>query len=342
MNDRAVAAIQYLTETPPPRGATPEIVPGLQWLRVPLPFRLNHVNVWLLDDGDGWTIVDTGANNADTKALWDDVLQNRKLNRLIGTHGHPDHIGLAGWLIERRPMALHMTLGEWLAPQIWREEGLKPMRPEVEAYYLSHAVPQSAIDRMKYEREKAPFRNYPLPPSFVRFRDGDEIRFGGRAWRVLVNGGHADEHASFFCEAERILIAGDQVLSKISPVVGVFPSQPLADPLADYLASLKRLASLPADTLVLPSHGLPFRGLHARLTELEVHHAQRLGKLLAGMTGAHSGVELARVLFEKAMGEGQTVLALAETLAHAHRLVTDGRVVRDVRADGAVTFRAVR
>ncbi len=334
--------IRTLTETPPARGETPDIVAGLQWLRIPLPFRLNHVNVWLLDDGDGWTIIDTGANNAETIALWDEVLQGRKINRIVGTHGHPDHIGLAGLLVERCGVPLHMTLGEWLAPQVWREEGLKPMRPEVEAYYRGHAISQTAIDLMKREREHSKFRNHPLPPSVQRMRDGDALRLGGRTWRVLVNGGHADEHASLYCEAERILIAGDQVLSKITPVVGVFPSQPLADPLADYLASLQRLKALPADTLVLPSHGLPFRGLHTRLDELAAHHEKRLAQLADGMTGAHSGVELARILFARAMGEGQTVLALAETLAHAHRLAAVGRITRQMASDGAVTFKVVR
>lgn len=347
MHAKHESAIRYLFETPPDPGGTREVLPGLTWLRLPLPFILNHVNVWLLDDGGSGsrartTIIDTGADKPETRAIWDEVLSGalggRKISRLIGTHGHPDHIGLAGWLAEKLGIELHMTLGEWLAPQVWREEGLKPMRPEVEAFYRNHGVSDDDISKLRAFRENAPFRNHPLPPSFVRLRDRQVVRFGGRSWQVLVNGGHADEHASFWCRKDGILIAGDQVLSKITPVVGVFPSQPHSDPLTDYLASLKRLRKLPADTLVLPSHGLPFRGLHTRLDELANHHERRLETLHGLMKAPQSGVELAHGLFKKAMAEGQTVLALAETLAHAHHLVSTRRAKCSVARSGRITF----
>ena len=338
MQQAATETIRYLFDKAQANGAIREVVPGLHWLRLPLPFVLNHVNVWLLEDQGRWTIVDTGADRPETRAIWDTALAGRSVDRLIGTHGHPDHIGLAGWLVEKLNIPLSMTLGEWLAPQVWREEGLKPMRAEVEAFWRSAGVAEAALSDMKSARANAPFRNYPLPPNFERLRDGEPIRFGGRAWQVLVNGGHADEHASFYCSAEKILIAGDQVLSKISPVVGVFASQPKADPLADYLASLKRLATLPADTLVLPSHGLPFFGLHTRLQELEAHHHTRLDQLVGHMTAPMTAVALASRLFVKATADGHNVLATAETLAHAHRLVGEGRARQHRDGDGRVTF----
>jgi glyoxylase-like metal-dependent hydrolase (beta-lactamase superfamily II) len=335
--------ISYLFAKPQEPGEIREVAPGLHWLRLPLPFALNHVNAWLLeDDGGGWTVIDTGANKPETIDIWTRVLRDilhGGVNRLIGTHGHPDHIGVAGWLVEHTHAPFFTTLAEWLSPQVWRAESQGPMRPEIEAFYRNHGCPAVMLERLRAERGNGTFRNYPMPPQFVRIRDGSKLTFGGRDWTVLVNGGHADEHASFFCSSDKILIAGDQILSKISPVVGVFSSQPLADPLTDYLVSLDRLRTLPADTLVLPSHGLPFHGLHMRVDELKAHHAKRLGQLMELMTAPKTAYDLATGLFERAMKEGQTVLALAETLAHCHRLVTEGQAARETGADGMVCFR---
>lgn len=346
MHAKVEGQIKYLFDTPPEPGSVRPLLPGLDWVRVPLPFVLDHVNCWLLDDAGpdaSVTVIDTGADKPETRALWEtvfnDTLKGRPISRLICTHGHPDHVGLAGWLVEKLSVELHMTLTEWLAPQVWREEGLKPMTAATKQFFASHGLPDMAIAKMDQAREQAPFQSYPLPSSFVRMRDGDTRSFGGRSWKVLVNGGHADEHASFYCKADGILIAGDQILSRISPVVGVFPSQPQAEPLSDYLKSLHRLRKLPAETIVLPSHGLPFRGLHTRIDQLIQHHVGRLGALSDLMIKPASGIELAHGLFPKAMAaKGQTVMALAETLAHAHHLVHAKSAIRYVAADGRITF----
>ena len=344
MHAKVETEIKYLFDAPPEPGAMRELLPGLTWVRVPLPFVLNHVNCWLLDDKDGGlTLIDTGADKPETRELWDRVLaalpEGKAIARLICTHGHPDHVGLAGWFVDKLGVPLHMTVVEWLAPQVWREEGMNAMRPATRGFFLSHGIPEAAVTAMDKAREQAPFRNYPLPANFVRMRDGESVSFGGRQWQVLVNGGHADEHASFYCKNDGILIAGDQILSRISPVVGVFPSQPWSDPLADYLVSLTRLRTLPADTIVLPSHGLPFRGLHTRIDQLARHHKSRLQALWDLMEKPAHGIALAHGLFPKAMAaKDQTVMALAETLAHAHHLVSAKRAKRFVAADGAVTF----
>lgn len=346
MQQKADSEIKYLFDVAPEPGAVQALLPGLTWVRVPLPFVLNHVNCWLLDDGDGSngvTLIDTGADNSKTRDLWERViavtLADKRVSQLVCTHGHPDHVGLAGWLVDKCDVRLHMTLAEWLAPQVWRAEGQHPMSKYHKAFFRGHGLTDAALSKMDKSREVAPFRNYPLPSSFQRIRDGETITFGGRDWEVLVCGGHAEEHASFYCKSDGILIAGDQILSKISPVVGVFPSQPWSDPLADYLLSLERLRKLPADTIVLPSHGLPFRGLHARVDQLATHHARRLDALWELMDAPKNGIALAHGLFPRAMAaEGQTVMALAETLAHAHRLVATGRATRSTAADGRVTF----
>lgn len=338
----ADAGVRYLFEKAQEAGAIREIRPGFLWLRMPLPFVLNHVNIWLLEDKGRWTLIDTGADRPEAQKIWQTVLDGRAIESLICTHGHPDHVGLAGWLVEKLGIPLHMTLTEWLAPQVWREEGLKPMRPEMLAYWRSHGLPAKAVEAMQATRHNSTFRNFPLPSQFQRMRDGDVVGFGGRRWTVLVNGGHADEHASLFSAEDRILIAGDQVLSKISPVVGVFPSQPDADPLADYLKSLKRLAKLPADTLVLPSHGLPFIGIKPRVAALTEHHRARLAELHAAAAAAEAVTahELLPVLFRRQLDVQQQFFAMGESIAHLNHLWHQRRLERIVGDDGVIRFKS--
>lgn len=349
MHAKVDSEIKYLFDAPPEPGGVRQLLPGMTWVRVPLPFVLDHVNCWMLDDDgpvNNVTLIDTGADTTKTRDLWERVLSEtlagRKISRLICTHGHPDHVGLAGWLVDKLDVELHMTLTEWLSPQVWREETRNAMTVATKGFFKNHGLSESAISKMDKSRDEMPPMSYPLPNRFVRMRDGETVVFGGRSWKVLVNGGHADEHASFYCKADGILIAGDQILSRISPVVGVFPSQPRSEPLSDYLASLKRLRKLPADTIVLPSHGLPFRGLHARIDQLAMHHAGRLGTLWELMAEPTHAIKLAHGLFPKAMAaKGQTVMALAETLAHAHHLVAEKRAARLVANDGGITFERI-
>ncbi|HRD74552.1 MAG TPA: MBL fold metallo-hydrolase [Hyphomicrobiaceae bacterium] len=325
----------HYTHTRHPMGAeTIELAPGLLWARFPLPFRLNHINVWLLREDDGWTLIDTATTTREALDLWEALLSGplsgAPVRRLIATHGHTDHVGLAGWLVDRvGGVPFVATLAEWHSPQVRIIDAKQPMRPDTMRFLESHGCDQPTVAAYAQDRAKTHALLGPLPASFLRITDGETIRFGGRAWRVMVCGGHASEHASFYCEEERILIAGDQVLSKISPMIGVFPQEPWSDPLTEYLASLDRFRVLPEDTLVLPSHGMPFRGLHVRVDQLADHHEARLDTLVGLMGRPEVAMTLARGLFPKAVDEGQGRHALAETLAHIHRLVTTGRARRN-------------
>lgn len=333
------APIVYLHETPPAGGATIEVAPGILWARMPLPFRLNHVNIWLLDDGDGWTLIDTGVQTEACRAIWETLLAGRRINRLIATHGHTDHVGLAGWLVERAgDVPFWSTLTEWMSAQVRVWDARHPVRNDVERFLVNNGCDAATLDAYRADRVKTNTLLGPLPGSLQRLRDGEIVHFGGRNWKIIAAGGHAIEHASFWCENDRILIAGDQILSKISPMIGVFPALPDADPLAEYLASLPRFRSLPADTLVLPSHGLPFTGLHTRVDQLAHHHELRLDDLTRLMDAPHTAMELTTGLFQKAVAEGQARLALAETLAHANHLVGRGRAVRRQADDGRFLF----
>ena len=327
-----------------PRGAhTIEVAPGILWARVPLPFRLNHVNIWLIREADGWTTIDTGTANAEAKAIWTElfrtVLADAPVVRMIATHGHTDHVGLAGTLnAEAGAPPYHITLVEWLHATVRIDESKSIIAPQNLGFLHAHGCDAETIESFADERRRTNAQMVPLPPAIRRLRDGDRLAFGGRTWEVMVCGGHAAEHASFWCAEEKILIAGDQILSKISPMIGVFAGEPEADPLSEYLASLDRFRALPAGALVLPSHGLPFKGLHTRVDELAHHHEARLRLLEGLMHRPATAMELARGLFPKAVAEGQGRHAFSETLAHAHYLLRHGRAVRSGDAKGRLVF----
>ena len=335
-------AIHLPFPEPPALGEVVRIADGLLWARMALPVRLNHVNVWLLDDGDGWTAVDCGLDSADTRAAWEQLaagpLQGRPLRRLVATHGHVDHVGLAGWFAQRFHVPFHATRTAWL----WARVTAAARHGSVSEDALRHLRAQGcdAKDIDDYANNRGPLHDtFGDPPrAHIRLKDGDGLRMGGRDWSVITADGHADEHASFASQDSQILIAGDQILQRISPVVGVFSGEPLADPLTDYVTSLERFKTLPETTLVLPSHGLPFVGLLPRIAQLQHHHEQRLDIALKAMDRPITGTECARVMFARAVSEGQWYLALGETLAHLHRLVTLGLAERQVGSDGVIRF----
>lgn len=334
--------IQLPFEEPPAPGEAIEVAPGVLWARMPLPVRLNHVNVWILADDDGWTVVDCGLDSSETRAAWDRLisgpLKGKPIRRLVATHGHVDHVGLAGWITERFNTSFHATRACWLWARVTFAGRNEPTSPHALEHLRSHGCDPAHIEA--YARDRGPLlKLFCQPPAaHVRLKEGDALDMGGRRWRVLTNDGHADEHASFVSVDEKVVIAGDQILQRISPVVGVFAGEPNADPLTTYLDSLERFRGLAADTLVLPSHGLPFRGLDARLDQLKQHHRRRLELVHEALDRPRTATECSQVLFARAMAEGQWFLALAETIAHLHHLVTIGAARREVGNDSVIRF----
>jgi glyoxylase-like metal-dependent hydrolase (beta-lactamase superfamily II) len=334
--------LRFSLERTPELGELLTVVPGIRWARLPLPFRLNHVNVWILQEPDGFSIVDCGVDTLEMRSLWETMLSGplagSVARRLIATHGHTDHVGLAGHLVEKLEIPFHATLIEWMASRIRFLARLEPQDETLSAFWFAHGCAAEMAEGFATERSRISGYLGRLPPSLERLRDNGIYVFGGRAWQVIVAGGHADEHASLYCKADGILIAGDQILPNISPVIGVHPDQPQADPLTEYLDSLARFKTLPADTLVLPSHGAPFRGLHERIDELVLHHHERLDRLEQQLVEPITAAQAAKALFAKATREGHGRLALAETLAHLHRLVTVGRAQKYIEAAGHILF----
>jgi glyoxylase-like metal-dependent hydrolase (beta-lactamase superfamily II) len=328
---------------PPAPGAVVAIAPGVLWLRMPLPFALDHINLWLLDDGPCWTIVDCGYALPQTRALWRQILEERLAGRPVGrilvTHYHPDHIGLAGWLGERCAAPLWITEKEWLHARMMTGDGAADYAAAARRF-ARRAGLDAAASRIFGERHAGYKSGVPsVPPAYHRLADGMTLAIGGREWRVIVGEGHAPELACLYCAATGTLIAGDQILPRISPNISVAPHEPAGDPLARYLASLAKLRrELPPETLVLPSHHLPFRGVHGRIDELAAHHRERCAEVVAACARPQSAAELMPLLFRRPLDRHQTGFALGETLAHLHYLVGEGAIGREPGGDGIDRF----
>lgn len=340
--DGALPSLSYPVATPPSPGTVQEIAPGVWWLRMPLPFALDHINLWLLEDGDGWTLVDTGYAMDETRALWQQVfaegLGGRPVTRVIVTHYHPDHMGLAHWLTERWQAPLWTSEKEWLSARVMTAAGedFVPVR----RVFARRAGLDDASSALFERRHDGYRRGVPaVPARYHRLADGMTIAIGGREWRIVIGEGHAPELACLYCAETGVFISGDQVLPKISPNVSVAPHEPDGDPLRLFLASLARLrAAVPADTLVLPSHNLPFYGLHPRIDELGAHHHARCGEILDACHRPHSACDLVPLLFRRPLDPHQMAFALGEALAHLHYLIGKSEIMRTLDEDGVWRF----
>ncbi|WP_342640793.1 MBL fold metallo-hydrolase [Rhodoligotrophos ferricapiens] len=326
----------------PADGEVVSITPWLFWLRMPMPFKLDHVNIWLFDDGDGWTVVDTGVGSSSTKAIWKRVLTSRfggrPLKRVLVTHCHPDHVGSAGTLCAETGAQLLMSRTEWLwtawEQQITETESRRLFKEFAVLIGLSDTVSWDQV----YKGGTMAQLTDVLPRSYRRLRDGDELELGGHKWRVITGGGHSLEHVCLYCQQEDVLISADHVLPRISPNIGVSQVEPESNPLGDFIATLKRLSGLPADTLVLPSHNEPFRGLRERISEVVSHHRDRLSFLAEVCRAPKTISEASRELFPRQMFGYDIRLAANETWAHLNYLVDDGQVRRWLDGNGTYRF----
>jgi glyoxylase-like metal-dependent hydrolase (beta-lactamase superfamily II) len=326
-----------------PAAAQPfEVAPGVHWLRLPLPFALDHINLWLLEDGDGYVLVDTGVALPEVMDLWQDLLTQwlaqRPLRRLIVTHYHPDHVGLAGWLAERCGLPLAMTAGEYDTAAATLAESAASFTERVASFYAIHGLDENAQTSLRRHGHHYLRLVCPLPERYERLAAGDELSIGGRRWQVIIGEGHTPEHACLYCPSLDVLIAGDQVLPRISTNISVHAQAPEADPLALYLASLTALERLPASVRVLPSHGLVFSGLHARIEQLKAHHRDRLAELVAACRQPQTAAELLPVLFRRELNPHTLFFAMGEAIAHLNYLAGRGELERQTGADGVHRF----
>lgn len=350
--DESVLHYPFGEQLPEP-GRSLEVAPGVRWVRMGLPFALNHINLWLLRDAidgrEGWTVVDCGITSDATREAWESVfaheLQGLPVLRVIVTHMHPDHIGLAHWLTERwssadHPCRLWISTTDYYGARLASQSTTGFGGDAAAAFFASHGLTDP--DSIEKVRQRA---NYyagmvpRVPSQFRRLLDGQVVSIGGLPWHCIAGYGHAPEHIALHAPALGLLISGDMLLPRISTNVSVYDLEPEADPLPLYLASLQRLTPLPASTLVLPSHGKPFVGLHERVAQLQRHHDERLAEVMQACAQAPcSAADLLPVLFKRALDLHQTTFAMGEAIAHLHALWQQGRLHRRRGADGVYRF----
>lgn len=340
------APLRALPTDPPPEGEAVELAPGCLWMRLPLPMALDHVNVYAFADDDGWTIIDTGLDTRRARAIWERLLagplKGRPVVRVIATHHHPDHIGLAGWF-QARGAALWTSRTAWLmARMLVLDDHDRPM-PQTLAFWRRAGMPADLLDKRANER---PFNFadtvHPLPLGYRRLIDGAEVAFGNRRWRVVMGNGHAPEHVTLWSLDDDLVIGGDQLLASISPNLGVYATEPDADPVGEWLQSCARLADLARPGhLVLAGHKLPFDGLPARLAAMQGNHHSALKRLEAALATPRTAVGCFPALFKRPIGEGEFGLALVEAMAHLNHLAHHGRVTMvGEDAQGAALWQA--
>jgi glyoxylase-like metal-dependent hydrolase (beta-lactamase superfamily II) len=337
--------IRYPFQDPPAEGEAITVAPDVLWMRLPLPMKLDHVNVYALDDGDSWTVIDTGFASKRGRAIWGTLLEGplagKPVGRVVVTHHHPDHVGLAAWFMDQGA-SLAMPRTGWLMARMLTLDVQEVPNAQALHFYTRAGMDPAVLQTRKTER---PF-NFadcvaPLPLGYTRLADGDTITMGGRTWDIRMGDGHAPEHATFWSRDDNLVIGGDQLLPSISPNLGVYPTEPDADPVSDWIRSCEKFRTFArADQLVLGGHKLPFTGLPTRLTQLIENHHGALRRLLAHLDAPRSAGECFMPLFKRTIGESEYGLALVEAVAHVNHLHQSGQATRTLREDGAWVFQA--
>ena len=344
-----------LGNTLPELGHALEVAPGMWWIRMALPFALDHINLWLLADTEetpsgvrqGWTVVDCGVTNDSTQAAWRQVMagpmQGLPILRLVVTHMHPDHMGLAHWLCEEFNAPLWMSATEYQAALLASTGASNFGGLSTQKFFADHgwndpADQQQIKDRVSYYAKMVPS----VPEAYHRLMHDRALQIGGRTWRCISGWGHSPEHMALYCDQAKVLISGDMVLPKISTNVSVYAQEPEANSLALFMQSLHHFDALPADTLVLPSHGRPFVGLHTRTAQLLKHHEDRMDEVLAACTEqAGSAHDMLKVIFKRPLDFHQTTFAIGESVAHLHALWFAGKMSRAKDAQGVWRFKTL-
>lgn len=330
----------------PAPGQWIEVASGVFWLRFPLPFALDHINLYVIDDGDGWTLVDTGVSSAESVALWQGLLRNqlasKPINRLLVTHWHPDHIGMAGWLADQTAAPLWITRTEWLMARMTRAEETSAFAAPAIAYFQRLGLSDQKRHDLTRLGDHYGSLTTPIPTEFIRLKAGTDITLGGSRWQVLIGRGHAPEHACLYSPERNLIIGGDILLPRISPIVGIWPAEPEEDALSDFLTSLQDIrAAVDPAALVLPSHNRPYTGVHTRIDDLTAHHDERLQTTRQACRQPVSAAAVTKVLFPRLEDAFQLRLGLAETVAHLNHQRARGHINRSLDADGVYRYQTV-
>lgn len=339
--------LEFFTDSAPEAGSVTQITEGVFWLRMILPMvGLDHINLYFLKDGDEYVVVDTGLGWKDAMDIWESVfadnMNGAHVNRVICTHLHPDHAGLAGWMCRKFDAPLIMTMGEYFLCRLMAADTGNPAPKEGIAFYKRAGLTDEQI-----ENYKARFGGFgkaisKLPNGYQRIRDGDTLKINDSDWQVIVGSGHSPEHACLYNADKKIMISGDQILPNISSNVGVWPTEPEANPLEDWIRSCHKLKdAVPKDTLILPAHGIPFHGAHHRLNSLIEHHELALERLHEYCLAPKRATEVYPVLFRRKINDGNRLMAVGESVAHLNCLIKRGLMKRTTNADGQFLYRSI-
>ncbi|MBK80924.1 MAG: MBL fold metallo-hydrolase [Gammaproteobacteria bacterium] len=340
--------LEYPWAEHPEPGTTLEVAPGVRWLTMPMGGSLNHINLYLLEDRDGWWVVDTGLPLPDVSALWETVFERelggRPVIGVICTHMHPDHVGQSHYITERFHCPLYMTRAEYYQARAFSGGGNNYGNWVARDFYVRAGMPAAYLDelRRQWEKRSSDGMSMPqMPAGYQRLEHGDVLDIGGQTWQVVVGSGHSPEHACLYCPALKVLLSGDQILPIITSNVSVHPTEPEANPLKDWMESHDRLLKLPPDLLVLPAHNLPFYGVRERLRELISHHEDRMLAIEEHCVTPATAKELLPVLFARELDPRQMMMALGEAIAHLHLLMHKNRIERRLDEDGHYRFRSI-
>lgn len=329
----------------PEPGEPLEVANGVFWLRVPLPIALDHINLWLLKDDEGWVIVDSGYDAPVCTEVWETVFSRfcapESVNRIIITHYHPDHIGLAAWLAHRCDCKIHVTQGEYGRYRKIVDRSGEQAAPSIEKFVseLGFSQEQQVIYNQFFSVDKKPAESRVQGEDCVFIQDGDLLTIGGNDWRIVVGNGHSPEHACLYSPKLNVLISGDQALPRISSNISVYFSNQLEDPLSDWLDSCAKLRDqIPVNTLILPSHQEPFYGHELRMQQLIDDHYAQLNRLRIGLVEQHTACSAMPLLFQRELNEGEKLMATGETLAHINYLWHRDEIEKTRLEDGTLVY----
>jgi glyoxylase-like metal-dependent hydrolase (beta-lactamase superfamily II) len=340
---REAGRLEYPFDDPPAPGCVRKLTEGVFWLRIPMPGRLDHINAWLLEDGDGFTLVDTGMNVESAREAWQtafaEVLKGRPVTRVIVTHLHPDHVGLAGWLCEMFGCELWMSRTEYMMCRALVSDTGRPAPKEAIRFYHAAGLGDESLEAYRESFGRFGRMIHELPNAYRRLQEGQRLNTGAREWQVLIGRGHAPEHVCLYCPALNVFISGDQILPRISSNVSVFPQEPEGNPLGEWLDSCARFKDLlPADVLVLPAHHDAFIGARTRLAALIAEHEEKMGKLLVECVTPRRAADLFSLLFRSKINADNAIAASGEAVAHLNCLIHRGQMMRNLDSEGVCWY----
>jgi len=347
-SEKPKSRLEFFTDTAPGAGVVTEITGGVFWLRMALPMAgLDHINLYFLRDGDEFVVVDTGLGWKESMDIWERVFADNMggahVNRVICTHMHPDHAGLAGWICRKFGAPLLMTMGEYFLCRLMAADTGNPAPKEGISFYRRAGFTDEQIENYKSRFGGFGKAISALPNGYQRIRENDIIKIDGSDWQVLIGSGHSPEHACLYNAALKIMISGDQILPNISSNVSVWPTEPDGNPLEDWIVSCHKLKEVvPKDTLVLPAHGIPFHGAGHRLGRLIEHHENALVRLYEYCSQPRRSTEVYPVLFRRKINDGNRLMAVGESIAHLNCLIKRGQMTRSITAEGHYVYCSIK